>query len=209
MIPYQDEIVAISRRATGEAKLREDLDKLEEAWKDLQLTLIPYKDRDQIFVLAGIDDLYTFLDENLANINMIRGNQYKAVVEGPAEALRKSLVMMNTVTEDMLTLQKSWMYLENIFSSQEIKRVLGPENSMFEKINVFFTQQMQLASKMQYAQKYLQKNMKPLLTTQLKQYNEQVDYIMKQLANFLETKRNEFARFSFLSDDELLEILAK
>lgn len=95
VIPYQDDIVAISRRATGEAKLVADLAKLEAEWKDLKLTVIPYKDRDNIFVLAGIDDLYTFLDENLANINMIRGNQYKAVVEVPAENLRKSLVTMN------------------------------------------------------------------------------------------------------------------
>jgi len=73
-------------------------------------------------VLGGVDDLYTFLDENLANINMIRGNQYKAVVEKDAESLRKALITMNTVTEDLLTLQRSWMYLENIFSSNEIKR---------------------------------------------------------------------------------------
>ena len=57
-----------------------------------------------MFVLSGVDELYAFLDENLANINMIRGNQYKAVVEKEAEALRKQLITMNTVTEDLLTL---------------------------------------------------------------------------------------------------------
>lgn len=69
---------------------------------------------------------------------MIRGNQYKAVVEKEAEKLRKELITMNSVTEDLLTLQKSWMYLENIFSSSEIKKVLQQESSMFDKIDAFF-----------------------------------------------------------------------
>jgi len=46
------------------------------------------------------------------------------VVEKDAENLRKALITMNTVTEDLLTLQRSWMYLENIFFSNEIKRAL-------------------------------------------------------------------------------------
>ena len=89
-------------------------------------------------MLSGVDDLYTFLDENLANINMIRGNQYKAVVEKDAENLRKALITMNTVTEDLLTLQRSCMYLENIFSSGEIKRSLPKEDEAFIKIDLFF-----------------------------------------------------------------------
>ena len=91
-----------------------------------------------MFVLSGVDELYAFLDENLANINMIRGNQYKAVVEKEAEALRKQLITMNTVTEDLITLQRSWMYLENIFVSGEIKRVLSEESKAFDKIDTFF-----------------------------------------------------------------------
>ena len=54
---------------------------------------------------------------------------------------------------------------------------------------------------------FLQKS--PKLLDQLKTYNESVDYIMKMLAQFLEQKRGAFPRFNFLSDDELLEILAK
>ena len=63
----------------------------------------PYKDRDQVFVLdgKGLEELYAFLDENLAAINMIRGNQYKAVVEKEAETLRKQLILMNNVTEEL------------------------------------------------------------------------------------------------------------
>ena len=205
---FQDDIVAISRRATGEAKLKDDLKKLDNEWKELVLDTKQYKERDGIYILSGIEDLYTFLDENLANINMIRGNQYKAVVEKEAEALRKALVTMNSVTEDLLALQKSWMYLENIFSSNEIKRVLAPEAAMFEKIDTFFKGQLGQANKVQSAHKFISsKNAK--LIEGLKSNNAQVEEIMKALANFLETKRGEFPRFNFLSDDELLEILAK
>ena len=154
---YQDDIVAISRRAIGEAKLKIDLAKLQELWKAQLLAVKPYKDKDQVFVLDQVDDLYTFLDENLANINMIRGNQYKAVVEKEAEKLRKDLITMNSVTEDLLTLQKSWMYLENIFSSSEIKKVLQAESAAFDKIDTFFKTTMKVADNIKSAQKFLQK----------------------------------------------------
>lgn len=63
------------------------------------------------------------------------------------------------------------------------------------------------ADKLITAQKFLGKQSK--LLEQLKNNNESVDYIMKMLAQFLEQKRGAFPRFNFLSDDELLEILAK
>ena len=99
------------------------------------------------------------------------------------------------------------MYLENIFSSSEIKRVLSAESAAFEKIDTFFKSTLANAAKFINGQVFLKKN--PKLIENLSNFNSSVDYIMKQLAAFLETKRGDFPRFCFLSDDELLEILAK
>ena len=46
------------------------------------------------------------------------------------------------------------------------------------------------------------------IVSDLKEYNEELDQINQKLQQFLEKKRNEFARFYFLSDDELLEIIS-
>ena len=42
-------------------------------------------------VLTEVDDVYTFLDENLANVNMILGNRYAGIVRTKAETVKAEL----------------------------------------------------------------------------------------------------------------------
>ena len=45
VVPFQDEIVAISQKATGEWKLERDFKDVESGLNELSFTLVPYGDK--------------------------------------------------------------------------------------------------------------------------------------------------------------------
>lgn len=44
-----------------------------------------YKEKDNCFILGGADDMYTYLDEGLAEINMILGNRFVKIMRTKAD----------------------------------------------------------------------------------------------------------------------------
>lgn len=99
------------------------------------------------------------------------------------------------------------MYLENIFTAGDIRKQLPSEASKFDYVDKQFKILMQRVHKIPNVMRTLKQVNN--LNENLNRDNETLDEIQKQLEKYLETKRAAFPRFYFLSNDELLGILAK
>lgn len=97
------------------------------------------------------------------------------------------------------------MYLEPIFASDDIKKKMEQETRYFGKVNNNFREAMSRFEKEKLVWDIIEgENMKKMFLAD----NITLDEIQKSLSEYLETKRKYFPRFYFLSDEELLEILA-
>ena len=95
--------------------------------------------------------------------------------------------------------------MENIFSSADIKTKLKEENNQFESVDKAFKLHMRRTN----TGRLVHRVILPGLLEKFREYKDTLNRIQKALENYLEDKRNAFPRFYFLSNDELLEILAK
>lgn len=98
--------------------------------------------------------------------------------------------------------------MENIFKAADIKRQMPAESQKFEKVDNFFRQQMNKTKKTPNAMKSIKGPQNSSILEHFKANNEALEEIQKKLEQYLEKKRGDFPRFYFLSNDELLEILA-
>lgn len=90
------------------------------------------------------------------------------------------------------------MYLENIFSAEDIQKQLPEENKKFIVVDKFWKDTMMKTHK------------KPLvfdccssedLLRKFQKNNKQLEEIQKKMEDYLEVKRAAFPRFYFLSND--------
>lgn len=103
----------------------------------------------------------------------------------------------------MITQQK-FLYLDGIFSEDEIRAQLYAEIHQFSSIDIEYRQLM--AHCVEVANVY-RVCMTENRQYELQQLNRRLDDLQKLLKNFLFSKRQKFPRLFFISDDDLLEVL--
>ena len=118
--------------------------------------------------------------------------------------MQKNLNLFADIFDQWKEWQRNWLYLENIFLSEDIRTQTRNDYQEFEKVNKKVVGLMTNVNKNnKVKQHWVNKTLQDLQSS-----NQTMDEIQKHLETFLENKRKDFPRFFFLSNDELLQILA-
>ncbi len=108
-------------RAEKKFSLAKKLKQMKEEMKAFTLTLFPYKGKT--FVLKAYDEVNARLDDQIVTTQAMLGSQFmKGKLRNETKVWEVKLNNMSELIEEISKCQKTWMYLEPIFASDDIHK---------------------------------------------------------------------------------------
>eukprot|EP01116_Phalansterium_solitarium_P017128 TRINITY_DN413_c0_g1_i5.p1 TRINITY_DN413_c0_g1~~TRINITY_DN413_c0_g1_i5.p1 ORF type:complete len:4163 (-),score=2181.62 TRINITY_DN413_c0_g1_i5:539-13027(-) len=203
--PYIETITGVCDIAGKEYIIESTLDKMQKDWVDKNFTIIEYKDT-KTYILKGSDEISQQLDDQLVLTQSMSFSVYKKAFEKRIAQWEQQLSLTQDIIEEWLNVQKQWLYLEPIFSSDDIHRQMPTEGKRFTTMDRTWRMTMGKAFADPDVLRFT--NNKKLLTS-FQECNKLLELVQKGLSEYLETKCSAFPRFYFLSADDLLQILSQ
>ena len=203
---YAENLDVISAAAVAQEKIQKDLEKIEKDWSTMKFIVTGHNKSKDKYIISTVDDILNLIDEHSQLVQSALNSRHVSEIRKEVQDWDDTLNLMLRVIEEWLQVQKHWIYLENIFSAEDIKRQLPDASKNFNKVNKAFkdimlrTQQNPLAK---------ERCKEEGILDMLIKFNKELDLIQKSLEDYLQTKRKAFPRFYFLSNDELLKILSQ
>lgn len=202
---YLELIKDISEHASKEHHIELKLDGMQDEWKSVTFVIEEYGDKGA-FILKDVEQILNLIDDHIIKTQSIRSSPYIKQFESHAKGWEQQLVRMQELLSSWLLCQRNWIYLEPVFSSNDISKQLSVEATRFETIDKMW---LRVMSNVARNPSVITVCSDPELKKNFDQANRYMDDILKSLNNYLETKRAAFPRFYFLSNEELLEIVSE
>lgn len=204
---YAEIISNMSGAASKELSIEQGLSSIKDSWNVLELDIVGYKEDRGYFKLRSTDPIFELLEDNQVTLSSMKASKFSVAFEQQIDYWERTLSHIIESIELVLQVQRQWMYLENIFvGTEDIRKQLPKESVVFDTVNTAWKT---IMTKMVSDKNVLRATHQPNLLEILNEMNTKLERIQKSLDMYLETKRQAFPRFYFLSNDDLLEILGQ
>uniref|UniRef100_A0A8C5PZV6 AAA+ ATPase domain-containing protein n=1 Tax=Leptobrachium leishanense TaxID=445787 RepID=A0A8C5PZV6_9ANUR len=204
---HKDKIIDISTTATNEATLEGMLSKIISLWNKTDFVLTAHQSElSQVPIIVSAEDIMAQIEECQVIISTLKGSRYAGPIKNTVAEWDRKLNLFSRTMEEWMVCQKNWLYLEQIFLASDIQRQLPAEAKLFSQVDTSWKEIMNQTRDRPNA---LRAATVPGVLEMMQNNNACLEKILKCLEDFLEIKRRVFPRFYFLSNDDLLSILAE
>ncbi|XP_023228402.1 dynein heavy chain 2, axonemal-like [Centruroides sculpturatus] len=199
---HKQEITEIVSAAMKELEIEKIIEEIKSSWKAKTLTLMAVKN---MYHLTDIDTIFHEIDDNLMTITSIKYSIYAKPFKQEIHILECSLSLMKEMLEKILEIQKKCNQLQNIFVNGELRCLMPKEAIDFEELNHNWQT---VTKKLHKSENALQITKYPDFLNFLIEMITKFESLENNLNIFLESKRNVFPRFYFVSNSDLFEMLS-
>ena len=195
----------IADKAQKELKMEETLKKLDDVWGTVSFAMAPYKATAVPLLSMGEEDFEMLETDQLAVQAMV-ASRYVAQFREQVDAWQARLAVVGDVVMLLGELQRTWAFLEPLFvGSEEVRKELPDAAARFTKLDVSVRATLAAAWEDRVVTTACARVGLP---ARLRGIGDDLELCKKALADFMDSKRRVFPRFYFVSEADLLDILA-
>lgn len=204
---YRSDIESIKSKASRRAIFMNDLKNLQAEFSLLEFSTKIAADKTKI---VDIDVLQQKLDEQSNKLQMILGNPVTISdlkLRTDARNYNDKIKNVQNILEEIIKFQSSYWYLLPIFEGGDVNRELMAEKKKFDQVDLFWKKNIVETIEDPNLSVFVEKDAN--LLKYLIEFNKLIAEIIYELLRYLNTKRQIFPRFYFVSDEDLMKILAQ
>eukprot|EP00842_Homolaphlyctis_polyrhiza_P004738 jgi/Hompol1/5265/HPOL_004290-RA len=199
-----DEIKELNSRANGEVAIREAVQELDIWGASASFSLTDYQDAKggRLQLIKEWKETLTQIGDNQSLLSSLKDSPYFKNFADKAHMWEQKLSELDEYLRQLNIVQRRWVYLEPIFS----RGALPSEHGRFSRIDEDFRSiVLSIMADPRIVSIVSFPGIRGILTALV----DQLERCQKALNEFLEQKRAKFARFYFIGDEDLLEILGQ
>lgn len=87
--------------------------------------------KDRYIIGKEVEEIIQILEDDQMTVGNCMGSRYVIDIVDFVADWEKKLSTIGFVIDEWLTFQKSWMYLENIFTAEDMQKALPKETKQF------------------------------------------------------------------------------